>query len=761
MPNISDTFDLALQHHRAGNLAQARDLYCQILDADPNHIDALHLLGMIAHQAGQHELAIALIRKSIAAGGVNAILYSNLGAAHQALGQLSVAAACYRQALHLQPDSAESHNNLGVALMEQGRADEAIASFQQALKLQPQFAMSHNNLGNILKEQGKLAEAEASYRQALRFQPEFVLAHNNLGNVLKDQGKLAEAETCYRQAMNLQPEFAEVHNNLGSVLRSQGKLTEAITSYEQALRLKPDFAEAHNNLGVALMDQGKLKEALPHYQQAVTLRTEDTSAQNNLGVALMEEGKLQEALACFFEAVRIQPDSVEAHNNLGNALMKQGKREEAIACYREALRLKPDFAYAHSNLLFSLNYDPHADPDAVFAEHRRWGTLRGLEGAGRAAATAPPVHDPDPERRLRIGYVSPDFRGHALICCFEPILANHHPDRVEAICYAEVRAPDATTARLQALAHGWRSTIGLNDAQMADLIRQDRIDILVDLAGHTANHRLRVFAHKPAPVQVTYLGYPNTTGLTTVDYRLTDAVLDPPGAPWGTRYTEQLVRLEAGFCCFAAPQAAPEINPLPATQAGRVTFGSLHNLAKLNDDVVNLWCQVLQAVPTARLLLFRNTLTGETRDFIRRLFTERGIAADRLELRHEGNPLAAYADIDLSLDVFPWTGHVISCESLWMGVPVLTLRGKRAASRLTASVLTRLGLTDLIADSPEQYVSLAISLARDLDRLAQLRCELRERMRTRVGDGLVFTRGLEEAYRVMWHNCCAGRTEKK
>jgi len=340
-----------------------------------------------------------------------------------------------------------------------------------------------------------------------------------------------------------------------------------------------------------------------------------------------------------------------------------------------------------------------------------------------------------------------------------PILTHHDSRQVETVCYAEVPAPDAITARFRSLAHGWRSTCGLSHTQLAELIRADAIDVLVDLAGHTAHNRLPVFAWKPAPVQVTYLGYPNTTGLAAIDYRLTDAITDPPGEP--ASHAEELWRLPGCFCCYTPFYQFPTPTPSPAHGAGSITFGSMHKLTKLNGPVLDLWCRLLQAVPSSRLLVCQNTLVGGARDRLRRELVRRGIAAGRVELRHEfapgpGGHLAVYAEIDVLLDVFPWGAHATACEALWMGVPVLTLYGDRYAGRMASSMLTCLQLEELIARTPTEFVERGVRLAGDTARLAALRGALRGRMRASpLCDGATFTLRLEEAYRAMWVRWCA------
>ncbi len=378
----------------------------------------------------------------------------------------------------------------------------------------------------------------------------------------------------------------------------------------------------------------------------------------------------------------------------------------------------PGSKVSRSNYLFFLNYDPSISPETLLVEHRR-------EAAVLAADATPHSHeghDWSSGRPLRVGYVSPDFRRHAVASFLEPILASHDRRRVESIGYADVGSPDAVTDRLRSFCHDWRRIRHLTDDRVEEIIRRDRIDILVDLAGHTARNRLRIFARKPAPVQVTYLGYPGTTGLETFDALLTDAVADPPGRP--AQSTEEPLRLPNGSYCYAPPSDATDVAPLPMLRAGFPTFGSLHKLPKLNRGVLELWAAVLRAVPSARLLLFRDTLKGRTRDEILAFFESRGIAAGRLEIRHDWKTdehWSIYSSIDVSLDVFPWCGHTTACESLWMGVPVVTLAGDRRASRMTASVLTMVGQSELITETPEQYIETAARLVSGPHDLSQLR----------------------------------------
>jgi protein O-GlcNAc transferase len=711
---------------------------------------------------------------------------------YQRQGNHYAAVLQYQEVLRLKPDSVEAHFNLGNSLRLLGKLNEACACYEHALRLKPDNIGALNNLGAILVDQLRLDEAAARFQQALRLKPDSAETLVNLGNANLRHEKLDEAIGCYRQALRLKPNFADGWYNLANSLKRQGSLDEAIKCYREALRLKPTHAEACINLGNVLSKQEMLDEAILWYREALHIKSAYETAYFNWGNALVQQEKLDEALECFRKAIGLKPDYAEAHANLGSALIDLGEPEMAIASLREALRLDPNLAAARSSLLFGLNYHPGVDPEAVYAEHLRWGLQArakcdvqsstcedGNFTLDRGHRTSNLARILDPERRLRIGYMSPDLRGHALIRYFEPVLAHHDPRQVEVFCYAEVSRPDAVTSRLQSLVSNWRWTCYVTDTEVAQRIRDDEIDILVDLAGHTRRTRLLVFAHKPAPVQATWLGYMNTTGLTAMDYRITDEVLDPTDKfdvrsstcvvesvsstidhrpPNSSSYdTEELVRLPGGMCCFAPPPDAPAVAPLPALRNNCLTFGSLHNLFKINGRVLELWSSVLQAVPTARLLLFHHTLKGSACTRIGGHFASRGIASDRLEIRQGSSfpgYLEVYGEIDVSLDTFPCTGGVTTCESLWMGVPILSLRGVRPAGRHSASHLARVGLNEWAVDTPKEYVALAVRLAGELDNLARLRAGLRDRMLPTLCDAQGFTRGLEAAYRAMWRRWC-------
>jgi predicted O-linked N-acetylglucosamine transferase (SPINDLY family) len=684
---VAGLLETGVKHHEAGRLSEAEACYRRVLAAKPEHADALHWLGVVAHQVGRHDVAVTLIGQAIKQNGRNPFYFSNLG----------------------------------IALQNQGGLVEAIAAYRQAIGLKPDFAEAYSNLGTALRDQGKLADSVAACRQAIGLKPNHADAHYNLGNALKDQGKLGEAIAAYRQAISLKPDYAEAHSNLGTALEDEGKLGEAIAAYRQAISLKPDYAEAHSNLGTALQAQVKFDEAIAAYRQAISLK----------------------------------PDYAEAYSNLGGLLQDQGRLGEAIAAFRQAISIKADYAEAFSNLLFCLNYDDQLTADQLFAAHREWNARFGRRALPPAACT----NDRTAGRRLRIGYVSPDFRLHSVAYFVEPLLQGHDRQAVEIFCYAEVLRPDMVTARLQERADHWLVTVGLSDDALAERIRADKIDILVDLAGHTSKNRLGVFARKPAPVQVTWLGYPNTTGLESIDYRLVDVVTDPIGEADG-RASESLLRLDGSFLCYNAMQDAPEPAASPSLATGTLTFGSFNNPTKISAATFDAWAMLLTRLPEARVLLKAKQLADSaTRTLLLARFRERGVAAERIELAAQlpdpAEHLALYDRIDIALDPFPYNGTTTTCEALWMGVPVVTLRGDRHAGRVGASLLGELGLADLIADSVEDYVEIAVALAADPERLQDLRRTLRSRFAaSQLCDGAGFARKIEAAFRAMWQKWC-------
>jgi len=752
----SMTIDQALQnalgHHQAGRLADAEGIYRQILTQSPDHAEALHLLGVLAAQVGRLEAAIELIGRAIAINPTIAEYHGNLGESYRRSGRHEAAIASLHRAIELKPGLADVHNNLGNALRDTGRPEAAVAAYHRAIELQPEYVQAHSNLGNALRDLGRPEEAIAAYRRAIALAPGFAEAHTHLGVALFETGRRDEAIAAHRRAIALEPDRAHAHYNLGCVLAQEGKLDQAIAFLQRAIALAPDLADAYNNLGVAFHKKGRGDEAIAAYRRVIELRPDHAKAHNNLGNVLGERGLADLAIAAYRRAIALRPDFSDAHNNLGNLTRDQGYLDEALACYRRALEGNPRFSKAASNLVLTLHYHPDYDAQAILAEHRHWAREH-------AEPLAPQIrpHDNEraPDRRLRVGVLSPDFRDHPVGRLLLPLFAHRDRRQTEIIGYSDVPAIDGLTEKLEALADRWHNTVALSDAQVADRIRADRIDILVDLALHTLDNRLLVFARKPAPVQVTMLGMPATTGLATMDYRLTDPYLDPPGATDGD-YTERSIRLPHCFWCYEAPVEAPPVGPLPASTNGFVTFGCLNQFLKVSREVWPLWIHILQALPGSRLVLL--SPPGDHRDAVRGLLQDGAIVGDRVEFVARGSQLEyfrRYLDLDISLDPFPYNGHTSTLDSLWMGVPVITLAGRTAVGRGGVSILSNLGLPELIAQAPDQYVEIAVQWAEDRTRLAQLRAGLRERMRSSaLMDGPRYAADVEAAFRRMWKTWC-------
>jgi len=576
------------------------------------------------------------------------------------------------------------------------------------------------------------------------------------------QGRRAEAEAALQHAVALEPECADAHHQLGNLLKSEGRYLAAVARLQQAARLAPRDGIIQLNLGVACLELRVLDEAIACFRRAIGLQPGRPDAHNILGHALLQAGRCTEAIAQLGEALRLRPGYAAAHDNLGRALKAQGRTAEAILHHRAALAIAPD-PKVHSNLLYSLNLLPQFSPAEVFSEHRRW--------AGRYAEPAEPGTmgadvDFTPGRRLRVGFLSPDFVHHAVAYFFAPVLAHQDRDRFETFCYSNAPVTDEVTETFRGQAAHWRDIARRSDAEVGELIRNDRIDILVDLAGHTAHHRLLVFARRAAPVQVTWLGYPNSTGLAAMDYRLTDAVCDPVGRTeaW---HSETLVRLPEGFSCYSPAPDAPIVNSLPALATGQFTFGSCNNFAKVTPEMIGLWAAVLGDHPEARLLLkSRGLADPDTAQRVREAFGQAGVTADRLCLdgqdRSTRDHLRLYHRIDVALDTFPYNGATTTCEALSMGVPVVTLAGETHAARVGASFLTQIGYPEWIGESAADYRAICRRLAADLPRLAIVRAALRERLRrSPLGDGPGFVRRLETAFRALWVRRCAAGGKAK
>jgi len=567
-------------------------------------------------------------------------------------------------------------------------------------------------------------------------------------------GRLAEAQVIYERILAGQPSHSEALHLLGILTSQSDRNQQAIELLSRAVAINPSAAIYQNNLGFALLKQGSIDQAIKCFYVALKIKPDYAEAYYNLGVALQRLDRLDEASAVYLKAIDFKPDDAEAFNNLGNVYKDQGRLDQAGAAFHRAMQINPDSASAHGNLVYSLYFDPAQNAQTISEELGRW---HDRHARPLRELIQPHTNSRDPERRLKIGYVSGDFCEHVVGWNLLPLLNEHDHKQSEIFCYfSSKRPPDEVTKRIQDLADVWRNITGIDDQRAAQIIRDDKIDILVDLASHTADNRLLIFARKPAPVQVTWLAYPGSTGLDTVDYRFSDPYLDPPDTDLSI-YSEQTVRLEKTYWCYRPGGPAPDVASLPALSAGYITFGCLNNFAKISAPAQKLWIQLLDAVPNARLILHAHE--GSHRAAIRERFVRNGIATERMEFigrKLWPEYIKSYNRIDIGLDPFPYNGGITSCDSLYMGVPVVSLWGQMAVGRAGKSILTNVGLPELIAQTPEEYLQIAIRLAGDLPRLAELRSRLLLRLENSpLMDARRFAQNVEAAYRKMWRDWCA------
>lgn len=665
------------------------------------------------------------------------------------------AEAAFRRALGAEPRHWRARYLLGIALHQQGRNGQAAEAIKTALELEPRNAEVAANLGVVLRAAGRPADAAVAFRLALDIDASLVTVMRQLAAVLYETGEIAQAEPLAREAASREPGNAEGLTTLATILEAKRGFAEAETLFRAAILHAPGLPEAHNGLGAALRGQGRDDQAIECFARAVALRPGFAQALTNLSAALADEGRLEEAARAARGAVGAAPDLAEAHGNLGNALKDLGLIGEAIVTYRRALALKPDLAAAHSNLIFALDYDPATTwPDAL-AERRRWNERFA---ADLTKAAPPHDNDPDPDRRIRVGYVSADFRRHSAALVIAPPILAHDREAVDVVCYASVRRADDMTAMFRERATLWRDVAGLSDEELARLIRSDRIDILVDLSGHSGGNRLLAFARRPAPIQITAWGYASGVGVDAIDWIVTDDVVAPPDEK---TFLERPLRLPA-YLCFRPPDDAPAVPPAPAARNGFMTFGGFNRIVKLGEADFDAGARILAALPTARLLFKDRAFDAtEPRERFAQAFGARGVDPARLDFvgaTDHKDHLRAYGRVDLALDPLGYGGGVSAMEAMWMGVPVLTLRGDRPSLRGAASMLLAMGLDEFVATSADDYVARAIDLAGRPARLANLRKKLRGILAAcphmRAED---YARSVEAAFRRLWRDWCAGR----
>ena len=684
------------ERHVAGDTNAAAAAYLEILQEDPTNAEAWHLSGLIAFQRKQFDDAAEFIRHALDASPENVVYQANLVA----------------------------------VLLAQNMAGEAELICRRILKQQPKHVAALKHLGTALRKQNRLPEALSALQQCTQLTPDDSELLCNLGAVYSDLGRVDDALSAFQRACSLKADQPEIHLNLGAVFRKLGRFPESLTALNRSIELAPNRPEAFVNRGNLFLELHQPDQSLQDYQRALELNPRSIAGLSGLSQCLPVFGQWNEAL----EAVRLA-------NLLADLESQTEARAGSVQLRRRMM----------SNLLYCASLTPGMSREDVFDMHVNSG--RALE-----ESIVPFVHasGADPDKRLKIGYVSPDFRSHATMRFFLPFFEVHDHSRVEVHCYSEFSGCDKLTERVQKFSHGWCRTSELSDTELAERIHSDGIDILVDLAGHTNGNRLPAFAHKPSPIQVSFLGYPNTTGMSRVDYLLVDAVRE--SSQTAKFFSEQLVAMPHGACCFQALKDTPIEMPSPATRNGYITFGSTHRLEKLSHECLSLWAQVLRRVPQARLRVIRDVI-GTSERLRRRLLEQlaaAGIDTARVDLQGDVpvNHLEVYSSVDILLDVFPWPSGTTIYESMSMGVPMPTIADPYAGSRASASCLHFCGLNELIAANADEYLDIVTSLVSDRDRLNEMRSTLRSRLHAAFCDGTRFSRDLEAVYRAMWRRHC-------
>ncbi len=748
----------AVTHQQAGRRTEAGALYRAILRVEPRHPAANHNLGVLALTDDRIDEALHHLKQAVEAdpaaseawvGYIEALLRAGRSGSARDVLRLARQRGLDGPPFMLFEGRLAALTSVppigATRFAEPGRVRFSPASPNAALTAQVEALINTQ----------RHAEAQPLAVRLVQLEPQRATGWTFLGAALRGLGQNLPALRPLARAIELDGGDALARHELGLALSAAGRYGEAEASLLAAHQIEPGNANVLHSLGLLAMDTHRIAEAETRLREALKLAPKAAGLHNSLGALFERIGRLAEANACFRAALQIAPDFPNAVNNLAMNLLRIGEFDEAEQLFRRLLDDRPDFLVAHSNLLLALSYSARHSVQDGLTQARRYGEL--------VAARAPRPFTAWAAQRssgkLRVGVVSGDIEEHPVGFFLEGLLSQLDPRRLELLAYPTQSSADELTARLRPRFAEWRPLVGLNDEAAARLIHSDGVDVLIDLSGHTAHNRLPVFAFKPAPVQVTWLGYFATTGVAAIDYLLADAVSVPPEHQ--DHFTEKIWYLPDTRLCFTPPRDAPDVTPLPALANGFVTFGSFQHLAKLNDDVLALWGQVMAALPRSRLRVQSKRLVDAgVRELLLKRLQQAGVAAERVTLhgpvlRREFQ--AAHAEVDLVLDSFPFPGGTTTCEALWMGVPTLTLAGDRLISRQGASLLTAAGLPSWIAHTPVQFVDKAVAFASDIPALATLRARLRAQvLDSPLFDAARFARHFETALWAMWQRSQSG-----
>ncbi len=758
---------LARAHHALGmslmkinGFAEAASAFGEAARLDPGFVETWTNRGVALKEAGDLAGAEADYRRALALAPNDPVIHNNLANTLLAAGRSAEAIDLYRAAVTLDPSYADAKANLGMALRDSGDVAAAVAFLTDSVAQHPRHAVLLNAYGNVLRQAERFEEAIGVLIQAVDAAPTYAEAHNNLGLAYAVKNRLEPAERHFRRAGELRPDMAVISNNHGAVLLRMFRFDAAVAALSNAVARQPDYDEAMVNLGVAHYMLGHANEAIGVYRRVLERNPDNGFARYSLGVTYLEDQRLGEAEVEIRRALELDPKNPMALNTLGVLLLEQHKVSEARAAMREAAAANTLSAPVfYSNYAFASLYAPDVSNAEILEIHRDYGRRFATADADPAK---PHANVRDPGRKLRLGYLSPDFRAHSVAYFFEALLEKHDRSQFDIVLYSDTTRADAVTSAMRAAAGLWVETAGLTNDVFAQRLTDDRIDILVNLGGHTSGNRLPVCALKPAPVQIEYLGYPETSGVPAMDYRITDGRADPVGE--AERWcTEKLTRLPDCFHCYRPAGTPPPPAPAPHLANGFVTFASFNVLPKVTDRAIAAWAEILKAVPEARFFMKCKQLRDvRVQERIRGDFAHAGIDPGRIDMEafvpSVRDHLERYGRVDLALDTFPYNGTTTTCESIYMGVPVLTVRGSNHRGRVGVSLLAALGLDgEFVAESVDDYIARAITLGRSPRRLAEIRQELRPRMeKSSLRDEVGFTRALEAAYRDAWQAWCAG-----
>jgi protein O-GlcNAc transferase len=667
----------------------------------------------------------------------------------QSHSRLDAAERGFQEILSSDPQNAMALRGLGLVHHLRGAGEKAVSLLRAAVNAGNDDPIFRSNLAAVLGHLGRHEEAAHELRLALATRPSFAEAWQNLGVALEKQGKLEEAVDAHRKAVSLTPSHAPAHEFLGNALLQLRRWTEAEAAYRAALALTPSQARLHQTLGEILQKLKRPREAATEFEKAIACDPTSAAIRVQLGRLYDANGKYFAAASILEKAIALAPHSQDAHWIAAHSHGELGNLDQTLKHLRQSVALAPNSPSAHSALLYTLHYDARSTPATLFDEHLEWGR-RHAEPLQRLRR--PHDNDRDPNRRLRIGYVSPDFRDHTVPRFISAAIQHHDREQFETFCYSNSHKKDAVTAKLQMWAEQWREIADLNDEKAEQLIRDDRIDILIDLRGHAGNNRLTLFARKPAPVQGVMVGYFNTTGVSAIDYRITDEWQDPTGKS-DRFHVEKLARLPHGAWCYSADENAPPVDDLPALRSGSITFGCLNKILKVVPKCAQLWGELLRLVPKSHLLLVAPE--ADRTGHLKRRLNESGIDSNQLTILDKAPSrleyLRRFNQIDICLDPFPFNGITTTCDGLWMGVPTVSLTGETTISRVGSGILAAAGLSELVAHEPQNFLRIVSDLADNKDRLQQLRRGLRERIKySDLMNGNQFTQELEISFRKMW-----------